>query len=167
MPGFVPEISSASMLMLYFGFKIIRYFSFYLALYLATGYMSQIYVEKVYIDNENPPKLIMSAVTTSILEVIFLVIIAVVGYILFTVNIVQKDVLTLIMIDGVFCILLTFLVGWIISSAMYNRKIFAYREEGLRAIRAYEAIMRYEGLILNVLPFGIFVVGSIYVIGKV
>jgi uncharacterized integral membrane protein len=166
MGSFIPEINSAGTLMFYLVFKIVKYFSFFLALYFATSYMSQIYVEKVYIDNQNPPHFIWSAVTTTILELIFLVILTVIGYILFTVNVLDKNVVTLFVIDSVVVILISFLLGWIITSVMYSAKVLNFKEEGLRAIRAYERMMRYVGIVINGIPFGIFIVGSMYVITK-
>jgi hypothetical protein len=130
-----------------------------LALTMATGYQSQIYVEKVFINDENPPKLFMMNLVSSALQLMFGVILVLLMYMAKTLDLVNPKSILAFAFDLVGTSLLVFLIGTTISEVMYTKKYFAYKDEGLRAIRAYKDMMLYITIIGCCIPFGIFFMG--------
>lgn len=131
-----------------------------LAITLAAGYQSQIYVEKVFINDENPPSLFnMNAISTAF-QVAFLLIVLMLLYFGKTLDIVKSSANSALAMDGFMTVLVIFLLGTVISQVMYSKKYFQYKDEGLRAIRAFKELMMYVIIIIGVIPFGIFLRGS-------
>lgn len=130
-----------------------------LALTMATGYQSQIYVEKVFINDENPPKLFMMNLVASALQVMFGVILILLMYMAKTLDLINASSISAFALDVFGTSLVIFLIGTTIAEVMYTKKYFSYKDEGLRAIRAYKDMMLYITIIGNCIPFGIFFMG--------
>lgn len=138
----------------YTGIKGIRMLVSYLAMEVAANYMSQIYVEKVFVNSENPQPLIYFMLIWSIIDVVTNIVLLLTLYILKSYGIVSQDLITMYTIDVFAVMLIYLLIAWIIANVMYKKKYFAYRDDGLRGIRAYKEIMFYIFLVLGSLPIG-------------
>jgi uncharacterized membrane protein (DUF485 family) len=118
--------------------------------------MTQVYMDKVLINQENPPKLsnfiLMFAILDILMMLIIVVIISLTSKFLPTVLKGNLD-LKVIGIDFGIYLLLTSVIGYIIADAMYNKKFFMYKDDGLRAIRAFKDIILYISICLSIFPF--------------
>jgi hypothetical protein len=120
---------------------------------ISKGFMTQIFVEKVYIRDENPQKLWIGNAITSILCALFIAVVIGFVYILNISEITEVNDLVPIVVDMVMSLLITSLIGWIISSVMYKKKYFSYKDEGLRAIRAFNQMMRLISIVVFSVPY--------------
>jgi len=139
----------------YISAKLLRLLVGYVALTIATNYMTQIYVEKVFVNDENPQALHQSLVTWLIIDIIFNVLI--VGTMIILVNqdeIISPSVVVTYVTDLVIQGAMLVFIGWIISDIMYKKKYFLYKEDGLRAIRAFQEIMFKMIVLMTFIPHG-------------
>lgn len=56
--------------------------------------------------------------------------------------------------------------GSIIANIMYSKKFFLYKDDGLRAIRAYTDILTQMSLFNGIIPFNMFVSGIMDTMGQ-
>ena len=137
-----------------FGLKAIRIGMTYLSLLISTNFMSQIYMEKVLINNETPPPL-----TNFLWLFLFVDIIMNIGYVLVIIllqkfNVFGQDVVihpTYLMDYGL-CMAPIMLFATINASMMYSKKYFLYKDDGLRAIRALSDITFIYAVIFHLIP---------------
>ena len=150
--------------------KVVKLGLSYAALLIARNYTSQIYTEKVYVRQENPPKLInMLALFLGIELVMTIVTISCLALLSSYVS--DKfdalAVITRFSTDYVMYLLSMFIHGVIVSNVMYSKKFFLYKDDGLRAIRAYSDILLQFSLFNGLIPFDIFVHGIVSTTKKI
>lgn len=150
----------------YMGLKAMRLLIAWIGLEVATNYMSQIYVEKVFVDQENPQHLFYLMLIWAVIDLFFNILIMLTLYILKMYGMVTQDLIVIYMLD-MFAVTATMLLtGWIISSVMFKKKYFGYREDGLRGIRAFREIMFYLFLTFGSLPLGfVIAIAGLFVAG--
>ena len=130
------------------------------SLFLTEKIFSEMYMKRVYADNDDPPELlIMLGILLGVnagFMLFFITILLLIKYIFdnpvhdFIIN---GDMIKSIIIDYfIFIIILVFIVS-IIGYIMQMKKYFRYKTEGLRAIRAYKEMIMSIGGVLLLIPF--------------
>jgi len=152
--------------------KVVKLALSYGSLAIATNYTSQIYTEKVYVRQENPPTLANMLLLFLGIEVLMTVV--VVTAIVLLINYASggddstmlMSVGTLFAQDYVFYLISMVIHGMVLANIMYSKKYFLYKDDGLRAIRAYSAVLLQYSLFNGVIPFNYFVEGVISAAGS-
>lgn len=130
---------------------------------ISTNYMSQVYIDKVLVNQENPPKLYNFVLLFVFLDFLMLIISSVITYVLITTLLSGTDVMkvmTNISIDFALGMMVTLVTGLMIATTMQNKKFFLYKDDGLRAIRALNDMMFKIHLFSTLFPFHMLRVGS-------
>lgn len=144
--------------------KVVKISLSYAALLISKNYTSQIYTEKVYVRQENPPKLInMLALFLGIELVMTIVTISCLALLssYVSTNFDMPAIISRFSTDYVMYLLSMFVHGVIVSNVMYSKKFFLYKDDGLRAIRAYSDILLQFSIFNGLIPFDIFVHGIV------
>ena len=148
--------------------KVVKLALSYGSLAIATNYTSQIYTEKVYVRQENPPTLANMLMLFLGIEILMAVV-AVTALVLL-INYASGDDSTMMMSVGtlfaqdyVFYLISMVVHGIVLANIMYSKKYFLYKDDGLRAIRAYSDVLLQYSLFNGVIPFNFFVEGLISV----
>ena len=150
--------------------KLVKLALSYGSLAIATNYTSQIYTEKVYVRQENPPTLANMLMLFLGIEILMTVV--AVTAIVLLINYASGDdmsgddmmsVGTLFAQDYVFYLISMVIHGMVLANIMYSKKYFLYKDDGLRAIRAYSDVLLQYSLFNGVIPFNFFVEGLISV----
>jgi hypothetical protein len=139
------------------GFKAIRIALTYLSLTIATNFMTQIYMEKVLVNNEAPPSLLNFVWLFMFIDVIINFVLVLVLILLGKLGALgpAKDLYGEYILDYGMCLVFLIPMSLIIASVMYSKKYFLYKDDGLRAIRALSDIIFYISIIVNIIPFGL------------
>lgn len=138
----------------------------YLSNIVSKNFTSQIYLDKVLVKGEAPPRLVNQVLLATVIE--FVMFVMCMG-LLYGVNallglfpMMTKEVMTsYIILDFVFYMAISFSIGSIIADVMYKKKYFLYKDDGLRAIRALSELMIAITLLLTVIPFNYLMFGII------
>lgn len=138
----------------------------YLSNIVSKNFTSQIYLDKVLVKGEAPPRLVNQVLLATVIEFVMFVICM---GLLYGVNallglfpMMTKEVMTsYIILDFVFYMAISFSIGSIIADVMYKKKYFLYKDDGLRAIRALSELMIAITLLLTVIPFNYLMFGII------
>lgn len=148
-----------NVLMVFVVFKLMRMGLTYAALLIARNFTSQIYMDKVLVNDENPPHLhnfvylytIIDIATSFIAMLVIYTFNAVFGLNMVTssMNIFSSYLLP----DTLMSILLSYFIGMVVANKIYNKKYFLYKDDGLRGIRALTEIMMSVNAILGFIPF--------------
>jgi hypothetical protein len=165
----------------------------YASIVIASNYTSQIYTEKVYVRNENPPKLInmlflflgielaMTVVAMSLIGLLFHYLMTDSSKTTASIakpviapptieggasNFNMMEVMMLFAQDYVLYIIVMMIQGTIIANVMYSKKYFLYKEDGLRGIRAYTDMLVQTSLFNGSIPFNLFVTGALDMASK-
>ena len=154
-----------------FGLKIIRVILSYIAVTIASNYTSQIYIDKVLVNQENPPHLINMCYLFVIIEFcMFVICVALVYFVLSNVMEFGKtkieNIMQTVLIDYVIGTIVSVITLNIIGNAMYSKKYFLYKDDGLRAIRAYGSIMTQISILNNLIPYNYLVNGAMSALQK-
>jgi hypothetical protein len=127
------------------GVKIMRLIFCFTALYMAKNYTSQVYMDKVLIKDENPPRLTNMIYLGMVFEIIFMMMFLGLLYMAdsqFKMGLSPSSFFSGFAIPDYFiCTFFILAYGYIIAGEMYSKKYFLYKEDGLRAIRALSGIM--------------------------
>lgn len=156
-----------TILMIYIAFKVLRIAFSYASLMIAKNFTAQIYMEKVLVNGENPPKLtnllFLSIVIEFLMVVIFLAMLYAVDkqFELKLSNETTNVFTEYILPDYFVSTVMTFAYGSIIANKMYQKKYFLYKDDGLRAIRALSEVMFTASLINIMVPWNFMVKGLI------
>lgn len=140
-------------------FKLMRMGLSYASLLIARNFTSQIYIDKVLVQDENPPHLSNFIYLYSVIEFVMTVISILLIYTLdstFDLNLTTSStnvfsgyiIPDLIVSSGI-----SMIIGLIIANKMYDKKYFLYKDDGLRAIRALTEIMMKINLLILFIPF--------------
>jgi hypothetical protein len=76
------------------------------------------------------------------------------------------DVAMIFAQDYVLYIISIVIHGVIIANVMYSKKYFLYKDDGLRAIRAYTEMLTQISLFNGLIPLNFFVSGAISMVGE-
>lgn len=156
-----------NVLVVFIVFKLMRMGLAYAALLIARNFTTQIYMDKVLVNDENPPHLKNLVYLYLIIDVITAVISIIIIMTLnatFNLKMVfgSTNIFTQYLIPDVFInTLVTYAIGTMLANKMYDKKYFLYKDDGLRAIRALTDIMINISFILNLIPFN-FIFKGIY-----
>ena len=153
--------------------KVIKLALSYAAITIATNYTSQIYTEKVYVRQENPPKLVNMLFLFLGIELLMSVItITCIGLLISFImgnneksggSIKIEDVAIQFAQDYVLYLISMAVQGSIVAQIMYSKKYFLYKDDGLRAIRAFSDILTQISIFNGLIPFNMFVSGILNV----
>lgn len=154
--------------------KVIKLALSYASISIASNFTSQIYTEKVYVRNENPPKLINMLFLFLGIELVMTVIVMTMIGLLINYMISNKsegldikNVAIQFAQDYVLYLLSMVIHGAIIGNMMYSKKYFLYKDDGLRGIRAYTEILTQMSMFNGLIPFNMFVGGIMDVLTKI
>jgi hypothetical protein len=148
------EQTSMNPLGVMYGFKAIRLVLTYLSLTLTTNFMSQIYMEKVLVNNEEPPSLMNYLWLFLMIDVFLNIMLLIIIVLLDKLKMLGSGSSILGKYIADYCIgsSIIIVLTYIVASTMYAKKYFMYKEDGLRAIRALSDIMMRFALIAHLLP---------------
>jgi hypothetical protein len=124
--------------------------------------MTQIYMEKVLVNNETPPPLLnfvwMFMFIDVLVNVLFILVIMLMeNFSLFGDDGGKHQILQSYAMDYVVSLILLIVLACIVGNTMYNKKYFLYKDDGLRSIRALSEIMFNMSVMIHIIPFGIMV----------
>lgn len=157
-----------SVLGLLFILKLVKISLSYASLLIAKNITSQIYAEKVYVKQESPPKLINMLLLFLAIELVFTVIVMTLLGVLIAQAMGRLEGET---VDGLFnlastfaqdyiCYIVSMFVhGSILSSVMYSKKYFLYKDDGMRAIRAFSDVIMQYSIVNGLIPFNFMIDG--------
>lgn len=153
--------------------KVIKLALSFAAITIASNYTSQIYTEKVYVRHENPPPLLNMLFLFLGIEILMTVVT------MTTIGLLIKNMMSqgqgatdvsIIAVqfaqDYVLYLISMAVHGSIIANIMYSKKYFLYKDDGLRAIRAYTDILTQMSMFNGVIPFNMFVSGIMDTMSK-
>lgn len=155
--------------------KVIKLALSFAAITISSNYTSQIYTEKVYVRHENPPPLLNMLFLFLGIEILMTVVT------MTTIGLLVKNMMSpraapgvdISMVavqfaqDYVLYLISMAVHGSIIANIMYSKKYFLYKDDGLRAIRAYTDILTQMSLFNGVIPFNMFVSGIMDTMSKI
>lgn len=136
-----------------YGLKVLKVGSVYISANISANYMSQVYMEKVLVNQENPQPLVNFIWMFLLVDIIITVFILAITYIAGTfINSNMSKVINLMIFDTTVTLMNIAIFGSVVATIMNNKKFFMYKDDGLRAIRALKEIMTYFGIIFCLLP---------------
>ena len=142
---------------LLYGPKLLIIAANYILVNICANYTSQVYMDKVLINQENPPKLENFVMMFMLLNLLTILMISIGFYVALPYIGGGGDksghLLQLLVVDFLLYIALVLVTSAIIADVMYNKKFFMYKDDGLRAIRALKDIMLKLSTVFAVLPY--------------
>jgi hypothetical protein len=160
------SVSHSNVFAIFYGVKVLRLIYTYSALLIAKNYTSQIYMEKVLVKGENPPHL------SNLLHIFILIEIGIMSIFLllfygvdatFKLGFAEKELFSSMLIpDYLISLLFIYVYGKIVSTSMSKKKYFLYKEDGLRAIRAYTELLFSITLVNALIPWNALMSGIIF-----
>lgn len=129
----------------------------FLIVNICANFTSQVYMDKVLINQENPPKLDNYVSLFLILSLLVMLIIGIAIY--GAISFLSKNdkgmfkIIKLLAVDFTIYLLFMILLGYMISGVMYSKKFFMYKDDGLRAIRALKDLILKLSLLFVLMPF--------------
>ena len=146
--------------------KILRVLISYVALTITTNYYTQVYMNKVLVNGENPPHLTNFVYLFLFIDAIIFLILMVMMY-----AVTASDIISVELDSGVFgnkiipdyivYMLVTASTCSIIANKMYEKKYFLYKDDGMRAIRALKELTFSVAIMNTMLPWNYLVQGMI------
>lgn len=143
-------------MVLLFGVKALRVASCYISLTITANYMAQIYMDKVLINQENPQHLVNFVSMFAIIDAIIFALIIGIVFAASALLKIDISVINILIQDYMFFSLMVSISGVIITTTMYNKKYFMYKDDGLRAIRALKDIMFGLAIFHGIVPYNYF-----------
>jgi hypothetical protein len=149
-----------------FGAKLFRTALLYVSNIVSKNFTSQIYLDKVLVKGEAPPKLTNQVMLAALLEFVMFVILLGIFYGvnemlgLFP-NLPKEAFTSYLLFDFIFYMVTMFSIGSIVADVMYRKKYFLYKDDGLRAIRALSELMVTISLLLTAIPFNFLMFGIV------
>jgi|UniRef100_A0A6C0CU00 hypothetical protein len=136
-----------------YGLKVLKLGSVFVSANISANYMSQVYMEKVLVNQENPQPLVNLIWMFLLIDSIITIFILALAYISGTfINKNMSTVITLLALDTAVVLTNIALFGSIVATVMNNKKFFMYKDDGLRAIRALKEILTYFGMVFCLMP---------------
>jgi hypothetical protein len=150
--------------------KIIRYVILYFSIIISKNFTTQIYMDKVLVNGENPPKLMnfvyLFVCVESICLAIFLALLYAVDDTFKLKLQVPKLMIEYVLPDFFIYIIFIMVSGMILSHIMYTKKYFLYKDDGLRGIRALSDIIMSLSAFYTSVPFNFIITGMVETIKK-
>jgi hypothetical protein len=146
--------------------KIFRAISAYLSIIIAKNMTTNVYLEKVLLNGENPPaisnQLMLGVLFETAMTIVLCIVLYVgVGPMALLSGVKSSAVTDHIITDAVIYLIIFSVIGYIIASVMYNKKYFLYKDDGMRAIRAFAEIASSISLFLTCVPFNLIPAGGV------
>ena len=144
---------------LIYSMKLLRMLFLWMALYLTSKTFQARYVQKVFADNEDPPRLEYFVLMFWALEAVLMVFVFIILYLIkYLLNsdsnfILNDGVIGKFLGDYIASTVLIVLAGLVIGNIMMKKKYFRYKSDGLRAIRSFEEVMWYISIFILAFPF--------------
>jgi hypothetical protein len=136
-----------------YGLKVLKLGSVFISANISANYMSQVYMEKVLVNQENPQPLVNFIWMFLLIDVIITAFILALAYISGTfVNSNMSTVVNLLALDTSVVLINIAIFGSIVATVMNNKKFFMYKDDGLRAIRGLKEIIIYFGMMFCLMP---------------
>lgn len=136
-----------------YGIKVSRVLGCFISTKLAANLFSQVYLDKVFVKGENPPHLVnfifLAFFINLFINVVFILIVTLLQR--FKIQGLEKILFPMIG-DYLISALITFLVLYNIADVMTKKKYFLYKDDGLRAIFAFEKIAFTTSSIVAITP---------------
>lgn len=152
--------------------KLMRVGISYASLLIARNYTSQIYMDKVLVNDENPPHLSNLIYLYMIIEFVMITVMILLlysldatfdlGFVNSRFNLFTQFIIT----DYLVASILNISVGSVVANKMYEKKYFLYKDDGMRAIRALTEIMIAVAIINNIMPYNFIFGGIVSLIGN-
>ena len=141
---------------LLYGPKLLIIAANYILVNICANYTSQVYMDKVLINQENPPKLENFVIMFILLNLLTMLMIGI-GFQVALPYIgggeKSGNLLQMLVVDFMIYLALLTVTSSIIADVMYNKKFFMYKDDGLRAIRALKDIMLKLSIVFSVVPY--------------
>lgn len=135
-----------------YGLKAVRVIIIFIATKLAANIFSQVYLDKVFVNKENPPHLINYVVLVGVLD-LFMNVLVFLGLLLIQkFGIKGTDITTKYVMDYGISFLVSGVIQILIADVIMKKKYFLYKEDGLRAIFALEKISFNTASVIAMLP---------------
>jgi hypothetical protein len=140
-----------------YGLKILKLGSVFVAANISANYMSQVYMEKVLVNQENPQPLINLVYMYGLVDLTFTLFLLALTYAIgmFVKNDNSK-IMELLTFDLTIGLGFVIVLSSIVASTMHNKKFFMYKDDGLRAIRGLKDIVIRFGMVFAMIPFFLF-----------
>lgn len=144
---------------LIYSMKFLRVLFLWMALYLTSKTFQARYVQKVFADNEDPPRLETFVLMFWALEAVLMTFVFIILYLIkYLLNsdsnfILNDGVIGKFVGDYIASTVLIVLAGLVIGRIMMKKKYFRYKSDGLRAIRSFEEVMWYISIFILAFPF--------------
>ena len=141
------------MIPMIYGVKLLKLGAVFVSANIAANYMSQVYIEKVLVNQENPQPLANFVWMYGFIDMLFTLFLLAVVYVIG--QLVKNDftkVIEVLMYDistGLFALIC---FGAIVANTMHNKKYFMYKDDGLRAIRGLKEIIINYGILFAIMP---------------
>ena len=148
----------------FMGIKIFKLIISYISINIAANYTSQIYIDKVLVNRENPPHPSNMIILYLLIEFcMYVMFISVVYFALSSFDQIDddSDLLSFILPDYILSCIISGIVLNIIGNIIYSRKYFLYKDDGLSGIRAFKDIMIQYSFLNNLLPYNFMFKGFI------
>jgi len=144
-------------LLLTFAFKTLRTSTGWVAAFMANKVQQERYINAVYLKREAPPSLQGMLVVFLLFHIMLAVIafVAILGLtlVLTGTHTQLRSRMLLAVFDFGIEIVLTSFLGLVIADVLSKKKYFAYRFEGLRAIRAYRELLFALTAVHGLMPY--------------
>ncbi len=138
----------------YFIPKLIRLMTAYISINIATNYMSQIYTENVLINNTDPPSLTNLVIIFIMIDILINAIIFALLWFAKTPLGLDDNVFKIYLVEYIIIIFAILIQLYFISTIMYSKKYFLYKDDGLKGIRALRSIFYIFIILYYLMPFG-------------
>ena len=148
-----------NVLVIFIVFKFMRIGLSFASLLITKNMTSQIYMDKVLVQDENPPHLknfiyLYSAIEFSMSIVSLLLIYSLNAT--FDLKLISPEINIFsqyLIPDMIVSSGLNMIFGLIIANIMFDKKYFLYKDDGLRGIRALNEILFKTSVVINLIPF--------------
>ena len=142
--------------------KLMRVLLSYVALVVTTNYFTQVYINKVLVNGENPPTLSNFVVMFMVIDAIAFSIVSVLLYVMsgrVDMGVKSETFVSKVVPDYFVASALTLATGLMIAQKMYDKKYFLYKDDGFRGIRALREILFGFSFVYAMVPFDYLVRG--------
>ena len=137
--------------------KMIKLLISYISVIIAANYTSQIYIDKVLVNKENPPQLTNMVYLYMLIEFVsYIIVVSLIYFILMNIPSMAgmlESLMGLILPDYIISCMISIFALTSIANVMYSKKYFLYKDDGLRAIRAFKDIIIQYSFLNNLIPY--------------
>ena len=136
-----------------YGFILIRIVILYISTYISSNIMNQIYSERVLINGSEPQPLYYQILIFLGIDLMLNAFLYAFIFGLSKSGVGNGDfIINSYRFQYTISLFIISVLSYLVSTIMYNKKYFLYKDDGLRAIRALQLIMFRSGTFLTLLP---------------